>query len=193
VAERAVASVNGHAQGVRGALDRLYQVSAALAALCLAAIAGLVVIQVTGRSLGVLVPGADDLAGYALMASTFLGLAPTLRAGAHIRVTLLLSHAPPARKRRLELWCLAVGAAVCAYVCWYVVEMAKDAWRFGEKSTGNLPVPLWIPESVMALGIAILTIAFIDDFVRVLSGEAPSYPDDAAAVEDTAVVADGQG
>src|SRR4029453_8815087 len=122
---------------VRAFLDRVYQFSGALAAACLAAIAGLVVIQVTGRLLGVLVPGADDLAGYSLMGSTFLGLASTLRAGAHIRVTLLLSHAPPERKRALELWCLAVGAVICAYVSWYVVEMAVDAWRFGEKSTGN--------------------------------------------------------
>ena len=187
---RAATPASGHALGVRSALDRLYQVSGAMAAVSLAAIAGLVVIQVTGRLLGVLVPGADDLAGYALMASTFLGLAPTLRAGAHIRVTLFLSHAPPARQRRLELWCLAVGAAICAYVTWYVVEMALDAWRFGEKSTGNLPVPLWIPQAVMALGILILTTAFVDDFVRVLRGGPPSYPDDAAPIEDSAVVAD---
>jgi len=177
---------------MRTALDQLYRASGAMAAVCLAAIAGLVVIQVTGRLLGVLVPGADDLAGYALMGSTFLGLASTLRAGVHIRVTLLLSHAPPARKRVLELWCLGVAAAICAYVTWYVVEMAVDAWRFGEKSTGNLPVPLWIPEAVMAFGILILTIALADDFVGVLRGGPPSYPDDAAPIEDSAsaVVAD---
>jgi TRAP-type C4-dicarboxylate transport system permease small subunit len=184
--------VSAHALGIRAALDRLYLVSGAMAAFCLAAIAGLVIIQVTGRLLGVLVPGADDLAGYALMASTFLGLASTLRAGVHIRVTLLLSHAAPGQRRGLELWCLGVGTAVCAYVSWYVVEMAMDAWRFGEKSTGNLPVPLWIPQAVMALGILILTISFLDDFARVLRGAPPSYPDNAAPIEDSAsvVVAD---
>ena len=81
---------------VRPALDGLYRLSAGLAAFCLAAIAALVVIQVTGRLLGILVPGADDLAGYALMASTFLALASTLRAGVHIRVTLLVRHSSPA-------------------------------------------------------------------------------------------------
>ena len=155
-----------------------------MAAVCLAAIAGFVVIQVVGRLLGVLVPGADDLAGYALMASTFLGLASTLRSGVHIRVTLLLNGAPPGRRRALELWSLGLGAIIGAYVTWYVVEMAVDAWRFGERSTGNLPVPLWMPQAIMAFGLLVLTIAFVDDFLRVLRGEPPSYPEDAAAPLD---------
>ena len=70
--------------------------------------------------------------------------------------------------------------------------MAWDAWRFGERSTGNLGVPLWMPQSVMAAGILILLIAFVDDFVRVAGGDSPSYPDDAASLEASpgAVVAD---
>jgi TRAP-type C4-dicarboxylate transport system permease small subunit len=177
---------------MRSALDGLYRVSGGLAAFCLAAIAALVVIQVTGRLLGVLVPGADDLAGYALMASTFMALASTLRGGVHIRVTLLLNHASPGRRRALEIWCLGFGAVLCAYLTGYTVDMAWDALRFGERSTGNLSVPLWAPQSIMALGVLMLTIAFVDDLVRVIRGLPPSYPDDAAPpdVSPSAVVAD---
>jgi TRAP-type C4-dicarboxylate transport system permease small subunit len=173
---------------MRWALDCLYRVSGGLAAFCLAAIAGLVVIQVTVRLLGVLVPGADDLAGYALMASSFLALASTLRVGVHIRVTLLTRRASPAQRRVLEIWCLGVGAALGAYLTWHVIDMAWDALWFGERSTGNLSVPLWAPQSIMALGVLILTIAFVDDLVAVIRGFPPSYPDDAAPPD--AVVAD---
>jgi hypothetical protein len=38
----------------------------------------------------------------------------------------------------------------------------------------------------MAFGILILTIALADDFVGVLRGGPPSYPDDAAPIEDSA-------
>jgi TRAP-type C4-dicarboxylate transport system permease small subunit len=168
---------------MRAFLDGLYRLSGGLAAFCLAAIAALVIVQVTGRLLGVLVPGADDLAGYALMASSFLALGPTLRAGVHIRVTLLLHRAPPARRRILELWCLAPGALICGYLAWHVIEMANDAWHFGEMSTGNLAVPLWIPQSIMAFGILVLTTALLDDLVRVVRGGVPSYPDDLAPLE----------
>jgi TRAP-type C4-dicarboxylate transport system permease small subunit len=171
---------------MRQALDGLYRVSGGMAAFCLAAIAALVVIQVTGRLLGVLVPGADDLAGYALMASTFLALASTLRAGVHIRVTLLLRYASPAQRRSLELWCLGVGAVICAYLGWHVIDMAWDAWHFGERSTGNLGVPLWMPQTVMAAGICALLIAFVDDFVRVVCGDSASYPEAASSRVDVA-------
>ena len=177
---------------MRSVLDGLYRVSGGLAAFCLAAIAALVVIQVTGRLLGVLVPGADDLAGYALMASTFLGLASTLRAGVHIRVALLARHVSPGQRRALESWCLGLGAALSAYLTWHVADMAWDALQFGERSTGNLSVPLWMPQGIMALGVLILTIAFVDDLSRVVRGVPPSYPDDAAPVDasGSGVIAD---
>jgi TRAP-type C4-dicarboxylate transport system permease small subunit len=175
---------------MRWILDGVYRVSGGMAAFCLAAIAGLVVIQVTGRLLGVLVPGADDLAGYALMASTFLALAPTLRAGVHIRVTLLVRHASPPQRRALEIWCLGLGAGICGYLTWHVADMAWDALQFGERSTGNLSVPLWMPQGFMALGVLILTIAFVDDLVRVVRGVPTSYPDDAAPLDPSSVVPD---
>jgi len=159
-------------------LDTLYGGCGALAALFLAAIAGLVVAQVGGRMAGVLVPGADDLAGYALTASSFLALAPTLRAGIHIRVTLFLRDAPSGRRRALELWCLGFGGVVVGYFATNVIQMAWDAWRFGEKANGVLAAPLWIPQSGMALGLVVLTVAFVDEWVRVLRLGAPSYPED---------------
>jgi len=168
---------------MRATLDAVYRICGAVAALLTAAIAGLVVAQVAGRIAGVLVPGADDLAGYSLMASSFLALAPTLRAGAHIRVTLLVRHAPPARRRAVELWSLGFSALVMAYLVWHVVEMVWDAFRFGEKSIGQLAVPLWIPQSFMALGIAVLIVALVDEFIRVLVHGVPSYPDDLEAQE----------
>ena len=61
--------------------------------------------------------------------------------------------------------------------------MAWDALQFGERSTGNLSVPLWLPQGIMALGILIFTIALVDDLVRVVRGAPTSYPDDAAPLD----------
>src|SRR5262249_23822892 len=54
------------------------------------------------------------------------------------------------------------------YFATSVVQMAWDAWRFGERANGVLAVPLWIPQSGMALGLVVLTVAFVDEWVRVL-------------------------
>jgi TRAP-type C4-dicarboxylate transport system permease small subunit len=160
---------------VRSALDAVYRACGAVAAVAIAIIAALVTAQVVGRLAGVLVPGADDLAGYALTASSFLGLAYTLRRGGHIRVTLLLQRAGARERAGLEAAALGVGALVTAYFAWHVVEMAIDAWRFGDMSMGVLPIPLWIPQSVMAVGAVVLTVAFVDDLVEVVRGRTPSF------------------
>jgi TRAP-type C4-dicarboxylate transport system permease small subunit len=160
---------------VRRLLDGVYRVCGVLAAASIAIIAALVTAQVVGRLGGVLVPGADDLAGYALTASSFLGLAFTLRGGGHIRMTLLLRRAGPRARLGLEAAALGVGALVTGYFAWHVIEMAVDAWRFGDKSMGVLPIPLWMPQSIMAIGAVVLCVAFVDDLAEVLGGRPPSF------------------
>lgn len=160
---------------MRRLLDALYRACGVLAAVCLALIAALVVAQVGGRLVGVLVPGADDLASYALTASSFLALAPTLRASGHIRVTLLLRRGGRRGQRALEGWCLAFGCAVTGYFAYHVVEMARDAFRFGDMSQGVLAVPLWIPQALMAVGAAVVFIAFVDELAGVVRGGTPTY------------------
>jgi TRAP-type C4-dicarboxylate transport system permease small subunit len=160
---------------VRGVLDGLYRTCGALAAFCIVLIAALVVAQVAGRLVGVFVPGADDLAGYALTASSFLALAHTLRANGHIRLTLLIRGAGPVRRFLIESSCLAAGALITGYFAYHAAEMVRDAYRFGDRAQGVLPVPLWMPQAVMTLGAAVLCIAFVDDLFVVLRGGLPSY------------------
>lgn len=169
---------------MRRLLDGVYRVCAALAAFCTVLIAALVVAQVGGRLAGVLVPGADDLAGYALTASSFLALAHTLRADGHIRLTLLIRRARRGQRLLLESGCLAFGVLVTGSFAYHVVDMARDAYRFGERSQGILSVPLWIPQAVMALGAIVLFVAFVDDLVVILRGGPTSY--ERAAADPTA-------
>jgi hypothetical protein len=42
-------------------------------------------------------------------------------------------------------------------------------------SQGLVPVPLWIPQAAMALGLATLFVALLDDLVVVLAGKAPAH------------------
>jgi len=65
---------------MRRALDRLYDVSGALAAVCLAAICFLMLAQSFARELGLLLRGADDITGWLTAASAFLAL-PLLAGG----------------------------------------------------------------------------------------------------------------
>jgi len=162
---------------MRKALDTFYQACGVIAGIFLALIAGVILYQVFGRNLGYGIPGVDDLAALFLVASAFLALAPTLRAGGHIRVNLLLQYLPPSARWLAELWCLAFGAALVGFLSYYTVVMAWQSFAYGDRAIGQLPILLWIPQGGAALGLAALTVAFIDDFVAVLRGARPSYHD----------------
>lgn len=158
-------------------LDRLYGACGLLACFSLMAIALIILAQIVGRLSGVLIPSADEFAGYAMGASTFLGLAHTLRVNGHIRVTMLLARLAPAAARRAEIGLLALGVATLAYFTGYTIDMAWTSYDFGDVSAGLVAVPLWAPQLGMALGLLLMGVALADDLWQVLRGRRASYAD----------------
>jgi TRAP-type C4-dicarboxylate transport system permease small subunit len=141
----------------------------------LVAIAVLSLAQIGGRLLGFAAHSFDEFAGWCMAASSFLGLAYTLRANEHIRMTLLLHHARGRTRRALEAACLAAGVALVGFFAWHALDMAWFSYVTGDVSQGLVPAPLWIPQSAMAAGLAILLVALADDLVIALAGGTPAY------------------
>jgi len=178
---------NSNLARMRRFLNTLYRVSGALAATFLVAIAVVVLLQVganiidwavklvTSQAIGLVVPSYAELTGFFLAASSFLALAYTLRAGGHIRVSLLLHHITGAKSRAFEVWCCVIGTALAGYFAVYTIDLVYESFEYNDLSSGILPVPLWIPQAGMALGLVVLMIALLDELVAVLRGRAPSY------------------
>ena len=188
---------------MRHALDTLYRLSGGLAALFLAAICGIVIAQVSaniidtvsvlvlGEPVGLVVPSYAEFTGFFLVAASFLALANTLRAGSHIRVSLLIKGLGPVSRRWIELWCTAVGTVFSAYFAWHAVWLVVDSYIYNDVSAGIVPVPLWIPQSAMAIGLIVLVIALADEFVTVMRGRLPDYVK--GEEDDLSALADGEG
>lgn len=172
---------------MRRALDALYATALWLSALCLIAIALLVGVQLAARLvdgiawlLGLHAPGfvilsLNEIAGFFLAAASFFALAGTLKSGAHIRVTMLLSAFGEGMRRFIEMWAFGAAAVFCAYVTWSLGAFTYYSWKFNEVSSGLVPVQLAWPQLAMALGMAILTIALIDEFLLVARGGRPTF------------------
>lgn len=167
---------------LRRTLDVLYLGCAVLAAILLAGIGALILAQIVGRFFGVLVPSANEIAGFFLATSTFLALAYSFRAGTHIRVTLLVSRLPVRLHRSADVVVLTIATALSGYFAWYAYRLTADSWRYGDLSDGLIGVPLWIPQACMCLGLVMLTVAAVDELVAVLRGRAPSYENSDEAV-----------
>lgn len=178
---------------MRAFLDWVYRASGALAAFFLVAICLVVLLQVGanlidalikafgGEPYGLVIPSYAEFAGFFLAAASFFALAYTLRHGAHIRVELLLHRFGPRARRGIEVWCMAVGAFVSGYFAWYSFDLVLESVKFGDVSPGIVPIALWIPQSAMALGLAILAVAFVDELVTLSRGGEASYAGTAPA------------
>lgn len=160
---------------MRKALDSFYLACGVIAGIFLVLIASIILYQVFGRNLDYGIPGVDDLAALFLVASAFLALAPTLRAGGHIRVSLLLHYLPQPLRRLAELWCLGFGATLTGFLTYFTIDMAWESFIYGDRAIGQLPILMWVPQGGAALGLLALTVALLDDFIAVLLRGKPSY------------------
>lgn len=172
---------------MRRILDGLYRLSLWLAAICLAVIAVMVGLQLAGRLVdgamrlvgltpyGFVILSLAEIAANLLAAASFLALAATLRAGAHIRITMLLSLLREGLRRWVEACALAAATIFSAYITWSIGRFAYFSFVFHEISPGVIPVPLAIPQAAMAVGTLILTIALLDELITVLAGRRPSF------------------
>lgn len=159
---------------LRSALDTVFRVSGYIAAFFLAAIGVLIVAQIVGRFVAVAID-AIEVSGFCMAASTFFGLASTLKHGTHIRVNLLIRGLKGSMKRAVELWCTGSAAIAMGYFTYQAVLMVWDTYRFGEMTKGLIIIDLWIPQAAMAAGIFVLAVALADEFVQILKGSEASY------------------
>ena len=155
---------------MRRLLDALYDGAAAVAALFMVGLLVMVLLSVVSRQLHFHVPGTDAYAGYLMAGAGFLALAHTLKRGEHIRVTLLVNALSGRARRGLEIWALAAASALALLSAYYSARLAWQSYAFHDISTGNDATPLWLPQLGMAVGTAILAIAFIDELVLELRG-----------------------
>lgn len=163
---------------MRRLLDALYLASGGLAAVFLVASCLIVMLQVSANLLSDLsgwmwetpimlgIPNYAQLAGYAFAAASFFGLGYTFRTGGHIRVSILNRSVSDRARLWLEAWCLCIACLVSLFLSWSAVIYVADSLYFGDVSPGTLAMPLWIPQSAMAFGLIILSIAIMDRAVE---------------------------
>jgi TRAP-type C4-dicarboxylate transport system permease small subunit len=172
---------------MRRFLDGLYRLSLGAAALCLLLILLVVLIQVVfnlvdramqwggAQPLGLLIPSYAEISGYLLAAASFLALAGSFRQAAHIRVTLFLGRFAAPLRQAVEATLLGLALAVTLYLAFFLGRLTWQSISYGDLSPGLLPIPLWLPQSVMCLGVAILAVAILDDWLEALRGRKPAY------------------
>jgi TRAP-type C4-dicarboxylate transport system permease small subunit len=157
---------------MRQMLDRLFNAVGYLAGMFMVGTLLSVLASILGRLHPVFdLPGADAYAGYCMATSAFLALAPTLRRGEHIRVTLVLNQLPAAGQRVLDILCHLAAIGMSAGLAWFSIRLVLQSREFVDISTGLDATPLWIPQLGMAVGTTLFAVAFVGDLILLLRGE----------------------
>ena len=160
---------------MRKFLNGLYLGAGCLAALCVLAIAVLMIGQTVLREFGIRTGATNDIVAWLCAAAAFLAMAHAFKHGDFVRVTLLLERAPPKMRQRVEVACLGVACVAIGYLAWWATRFTWESWQFKEVAGGLLPLPIWIPQGTFVVGAWLFFIAVLDEMVLVLRGHRPTY------------------
>ena len=101
---------------MRKLLDRLYLAAGGLAALCVLAIAVLMIGQSILREFGVRTGATNDVVAWLCAAAAFLAMAHAFKHGDFVRVTLVLEKLSPGVRRTLEMVSLLIACLAIGYL-----------------------------------------------------------------------------
>jgi TRAP-type C4-dicarboxylate transport system permease small subunit len=160
---------------LRRFLDRLYAASGALAAVCLASIAVVMLLQAGMREAGLLLRGGDDIVAWLCAASAFLALGYTFRHGELVRVGLIIERLPARVRRPTEIVTLALALLVVGYIVYAAVRFVYESWKFEEVAQGLIQIPIWMPQMSFVVGAGVFFVAVLDEFVVLLRGGTTAY------------------
>jgi TRAP-type C4-dicarboxylate transport system permease small subunit len=117
--------------------------------------------NVFGTSLQV----TDEVGGYLLVALTFLSMSVAESHGAFHRVELVQTRLSRAGRIASQLVFDVMALAVSMLVTWQLVRLALNSWRAEDVAPTPLATPLWLPQTSMGLGMALLCLALLRSIV----------------------------
>ena len=157
-------------------VDMLGRLDGWMGAACLVALTCLMLGEVLVRALSDIfpwvpadIPVAWEYSSYLMAAAFTFGAAMTLRAGGHIRVTLVLARIGPKARRWLETVLAALGVGFSGYLA---LAMVNFTWRsfVSDQVSISSATPLWIPQALVTFGICLLVMQFVARFFQALFG-----------------------
>lgn len=114
--------------------------------------------DILGRRIGHPIPGAVELAGFALAWVIFLGLAPCEENHGHIRVEFLITRLSGTFRDAMELFTYGVGFFIYAIMTWQTAIDALASWKIREAIPGMFLMPVYPAKTLVPIGCALISI-----------------------------------
>jgi TRAP-type C4-dicarboxylate transport system permease small subunit len=116
-----------------------------------------------------------DFVTYSLIAATFLGSPFVLLTRGHVNVDVLPIYLAPRPRFWLALFAASLSLAFCLTLTWLGFLFFKEAWDNNWVSFTMWRARLWIPYGSMPVGLGILSLQYVVDIIRLLTGDDPPF------------------
>ena len=112
----------------------------------------------------------EEMVGYSVAASAYLGLGYCLERGGLIRVTLLLGRfgENTITRRTIEGFCVVSTIFVVGVAIWQFGRSIIRLYGRGYTSGTMSNIPSWIPETLITLGLVLFWIQLVAYLLRVV-------------------------
>ena len=119
----------------------------------------------------------DEVAVFLLVGATFMTTAHVQSLRGHVGIEAFANLLPPVVNRVRLFLVDVISALFCSVFSWKSRTLFHEAWSEGQTTSSSFAPPLWIPYSLMAVGMSILTLQLLlQTLVQVTGGEVSKDP-----------------
>jgi TRAP-type transport system small permease protein len=148
-------------------LDLASNAGGYLSAMFMVLIVVLMSLEIFSRSvLGASTLVVSDYSGYFLVALVVLGLGFTLREDGHIRIRLIRARIPESLGKWLDVSIALAAMVMTGFALRVSLSMALASQRLDMRADTIAQTPLWIPQIVIPVGLALLLIQLLAFIIR---------------------------
>lgn len=138
------------------------KVSEAISSLFLVAMIVLISMEAIARNVfSTSLQITDEVGGYLLVAITFLSMSVAEAHGAFHRVELVQMRLSRKSQIVSQIAFDLLSLAASIIVTWQLMRLTSNSWRSEDVAATPLQTPLWLPQSIMGIGTALLCLALL--------------------------------
>lgn len=139
----------------------------------------IIVIQIVARTLfSFSFVGGDEIAAYAIVWSILFTASLAVKSNQHVRIDIIFTVVSKPVGRVLDMLGTLLSLSFTLYLTYSGWELVMESHFLGELSMTMLRLPIWIPQTILPLGGALLSLRLIQRFVWLLKGSPYLEPDE---------------
>jgi TRAP-type C4-dicarboxylate transport system permease small subunit len=130
-----------------------------------------------------------DFVTYSLIGATFISAPYLLLSRGHVNVDVLPLYLGQKGRYRLALASMLMALAFCAIMTFLTAQFWHEAWSNNWRSDSMWRARMWIPYSVMPIGMGLISLQYIVEIIKLVTGRAPPFGlPPKATVEEIALI-----